>query len=162
MRTSSSVGRGVALEERGRGDEHPGRAEAALHAAVLEEGRLERAQLEPRREALDGGHLAALGLERKVRAAVHRLAVEQHHAGAAFRVVAALLRSREADGVTHRREQARSRLELDRIGDAVHAQGCGRLHAPPPLAGIATSPPRARTSAASIARRAITSAIARR
>ena len=140
----------------------PGRAEPALDAAVLEEGGLERAQLEPGRETLDGGHLAALGLQREVRAAVHRLAVEQHHAGAALRVVAALLRSRQADGVPHRREETRARLELDRVGDAVDAQRGGDPHAPPPLAGIATSPPRARASAAPIARRAITSAIARR
>ena len=161
MRTSTSVGCGFALEERGRRDEHPGRAEAALHAAVLEERRLERAQLEARREPFDGGHLAALGLERKVRAAVHRLAVEQHHAGAAFRVVAALLRAREADGVAYGREQARPRVELDRIGDAVHVQRCATFMRA--AAGRDRHvPPRARTSAAPIARRAITSAIARR
>ena len=42
--TSSSVGDGFLGEERGRGDQHPGRAEAALDAAVLEEGRLQRGE----------------------------------------------------------------------------------------------------------------------
>ena len=114
MRTSSSVGLGVVLEERRRRDQHPGRAEAALDAAVLEEGRLERAQLVAVREALDRRDLAALGLEREVRAAVHRLAVEQHHAGAALGVVAALLRAGQADDVAHGREEARARARARR------------------------------------------------
>ena len=60
----------------------------------------------------------------------------------------------------------RARLDLDRVGDAVDRERGGDLHAGPPcsagLAGIGTSPPRARATAASIARRAITAAIARR
>ena len=69
----------------------PGRAEAALHAALVEEGGLERVQLAAVREPLDRGDLAAVGLQREVGARVHRPAVDQHHAGAALGVVAALL-----------------------------------------------------------------------
>ena len=45
MRTSSALGDGFAAQESRRRDQHPGRAEAALDAAVLEEGGLQRAQL---------------------------------------------------------------------------------------------------------------------
>ena len=45
MRTSSSLGDGCRSSRAVAEIEHPGRAEAALDAAVLEEGRLERAQL---------------------------------------------------------------------------------------------------------------------
>ena len=129
---------------------------------MLEEGRLERAQLVARREALDRRHVAAFGLEREVRAAVHRLPVEEHHAGAALRVVAALLGAGQADDVADGRQEARPGLELDGVGHAVDGERRLDLHGRAPLAGIGTAVPRARATAISTARRAITSAIARR
>src|SRR4029077_12846018 len=104
-----------------------------------------------RGEALDRRDLATLRLQREVRAGVQRLAVEEHHAGAALGVVTALLGAGQADGVAHRLEERRARIELDRIADPVHRQRRGNLHAAPPCA---------RATAVSIARRAITAAIA--
>ena len=56
-------------------------------------------------EPLDGGDLRAVGLHREVGAGVHRTAVEQHHAGAALGVVAALLGPGQADLLAHRVQQ---------------------------------------------------------
>ena len=53
------------------------------------------------------------------------------------------------------------RLELDGVRDPF-TRSVAAILTPPPLAGIETSSPRARRSAVSIARVAITSAIARR
>ena len=129
---------------------------------MLEKRGLERAQLVAVREALDGRDLAAFGLEREIGAAVHRPSVEQHHARAALRVVAALLRAGEPHDVADGGEEARPRLELDGVAHPVDRERCRDPHWPTALAGIGTSPPRARTRAISIARLAITSAIARR
>ena len=49
------------------------------------------------RKALDGGDVAALGAERRDQAAMHRLAVEQHGAGAAVAGVAAFLDAEMAE-----------------------------------------------------------------
>ena len=56
-------------------------------------------------EALDGRDLAARGLEREVRARVHRPAVDQDHARAALGVVAALLRAGPPEVVTEDAEE---------------------------------------------------------
>ena len=53
------------------------------------------------RETLDRGDLAPLGLQSEIAAGVHRLAVEEHHAGPALGVVAPFLRTREADDVAN-------------------------------------------------------------
>src|SRR5262249_43414219 len=52
----------VRLQQRGRGDQHPGCAEAALDASVLEERRLEWAQLAVVGEPFDRRDLVPLGL----------------------------------------------------------------------------------------------------
>src|SRR5581483_2086233 len=138
-----------AAQERGRRDQHARGAEAALHAAVLEERLLQRAQPAPPGKPLDGRDAPALRLQREVRARVHRLVVEQDHARPALGVVAALLRPRQTDVLANRTEERRVRIELDRVVDAVHGERGGDLH-------------RARSSAACTARRAITAAIADR
>ena len=156
----------VGAQERGRRDQHAGRAEAALDASVVEERPLQRAELAAVRKPLDRGDLATLCLQRQIGARVHRLPVEQHHAGAALGVVTALFRSREPDHVAHRLEKARSRVELDRVGRAVDRKDGRDFHVNPPcsagLAGTGTTSPHARRTAASIARRVITAAMARR
>ena len=93
----------------------------------------------------------AFRLEREVGAGVHRLAVEQHHARAALGVVAALLGAGQAELLADGREQADVRVELDRVGRAVHGEGRSDLHrsllssrrAAAGLAGIGTSTARA-------------------
>ena len=67
-----------------------GRAVAALHAVGLAERVLDHAELARRgRQPLDGGDGVAVGLHREHQAGAHRLAVDQHRAGAADAVLAA-------------------------------------------------------------------------
>src|SRR3989442_10698570 len=160
----------VVTKQRGRGHQHARGAEAALHARLLQERPLERSDLLVPGEPLDRRDLATHRLQGEVRARVHRFAVEEHHARAALGVVASFLGAGEAELLAHRRQEADVRIQLDRIVGAVHAERCSDLHRPAPqlapcsagLAGIGTSPPRARVRAAVIARFAITAAIAPR
>ena len=69
------------------------------------------------REALDRRDAATLGLEREERARVHGPAVEQHHAGAALGVVAALLAAGEPEVVAQDRQEGPPRLDLDGIAE---------------------------------------------
>ena len=59
-------GRGVTLQQRGRRDEHAGRAEAALYPALLQELGLQGTEIFGTREALDGRDLLPDGLHREV------------------------------------------------------------------------------------------------
>src|SRR5437868_5907755 len=133
---------------------------------MVQEGALELVELTRRREPLHGGDLPPLSLQGEIGARVHGLAVEQHHAGAALGVVAPLLGAGEAEGVADRPQQARMRLDLHRIGDAVHVERCGDLHVIPPwsagLAGTGMCSPLARARAPSMARRPMTAALALR
>ena len=79
------------------GHDHAGGAEAALEAGGVAELPLHRVQVVRRAEALDRGDLAAVGAERGRDAAVHRIAVEPHRAGAAIACVAALLDAEPAE-----------------------------------------------------------------
>ena len=67
------------------------RAVAALEAVVLDERRLQRVQVVRRAQPLDGDDLVALVHDRERQAGVDAPAVDQHRAGAALAVVAALL-----------------------------------------------------------------------
>jgi D-serine deaminase-like pyridoxal phosphate-dependent protein len=79
----------------------------ALDAALVEKGLLQRVQLTVGAgQALDGDDLAAVGLQRQV-AGVDRLAVQQHHAGAALGVVAALLGAGQPDLAAQHRQRFR-------------------------------------------------------
>ncbi len=76
----------------------PGGAEAALKPLRIEEGLLHRMGAAVGREAFDGGgRRMAFGAERRDQAAMHRLAVEQHGAGAAVAGVAAFLDAEMAE-----------------------------------------------------------------
>src|SRR5947208_3134170 len=81
----------VVAQERDERHEDAGGAEAALQRVRLAESRLQRVELvrAARREALDGRQLSAVRLHREHQAGAHRLAVEQHGAGAAHAVLAA-------------------------------------------------------------------------
>src|SRR4029079_15495518 len=68
----------------------------------------------------------------------------------------------EGHAVADGRQEARPGLELDGVGHAVDGERRLDPHGRAPLAGIGTAVPRARATAISTARRAITSAIARR
>src|SRR5207237_6015601 len=102
-------------------------AETALQAVVLPERLLQRMELLPLRESLDGAHLGALGLHREHQAGAHRLAVDQHGAGAAHAVLAAQVRAGEPAVLAQRVGEVAPRLGLDREGFAVDLQGIGDL-----------------------------------
>ena len=92
-------GRRVVLEQRLRGQHHPGRAEPALQAVLLPERLLHRVQR--RRvaaERLDRLDPRVRRLHREQQARAHRLAVEQHGAGAADALLAARRASRSGAG----------------------------------------------------------------
>ena len=74
----------------------PGRAEAALEAVALLEGRLDRVEPAGAGEALDGVDREPVGLHREHQAGAHGLAVELHGAGAADALLAADVRAGQA------------------------------------------------------------------
>src|SRR3954454_7766346 len=85
------------LVQRGAGQDHAGGAEAALKALRIEESLLHRVRAAVSAETFDRGDGAPLGTEGRDQAAMHRLAVQQHGAGAAIAGVAALLHAEMAE-----------------------------------------------------------------
>src|SRR5581483_9417058 len=85
------------LVQRRAGQDHAGRAEAALEALRVEERLLHRMHFAIGAKALDGRHRMPFGAKRRNETAVHRLAIEQHGAGAAIAGVAALLHAEMAE-----------------------------------------------------------------
>src|SRR6266508_2662192 len=78
-------------KERAGAHDDPRRAIAALEAVLGPEGLLERMQrLAGRRDSLDRADLVAVGLDRQHEAGADRLAVDEHCAGAAHAVRAAV------------------------------------------------------------------------
>ena len=76
----------------------PGVQNPALQAVLLGEGLLDRVELPALLEALDGGDLRSVRLNREHRARLHRDAVDEHGARPAIRRVAPDVRSREREG----------------------------------------------------------------
>ena len=93
------AGVGVLVQQRLGRHDHAGGAVAALGGGLLDEGLLDGVELVVVAQALDGVHPAALGLERRVDAGGHRLAVHQDGAGAALALAAADLGADEAQPV---------------------------------------------------------------
>ena len=111
------------------------RAVAALRGAEIGEGLLERVQLGSRRQPLDGvdargpSHSSA-----EHEAGEHRLAVDQHGAGAALAELAAVLGAGQAEVLAQHLEQGLVGREEDVLLLAVDAQDDPRLlaaHASP-------------------------------
>ncbi len=73
-------------------------------------------------EALDGADLAPLGLDREHQAGAHRVAVDQHGAGAADAVLAAEMGAGEAAVLAERVGERAPRLDRDRVRRAVHRE----------------------------------------
>src|ERR1051326_985553 len=79
----------VLAQEGGQRGQHAGRAESALQAVLFPERLLQHAERAVGgREPLRRNHIASVGLHREHDAGAHRLAVEQHGAGAAYAVLA--------------------------------------------------------------------------
>ena len=89
------AGVGIALEQRGGGDQDAGDAVAALHGLLGDEGALQRMRPLGRAEAFDRGDVLAGGGPQRRVAGGHRLAVDQHVAGAALVGAAAEMRGRQ-------------------------------------------------------------------
>ena len=81
----------LCLVQRGAGQDHAGGTEPALKSLRIEEGLLHRMRAAVARKTFDGGDCMPLGAKRRDQAAMHRLAVEQHRAGAAVAGITTLL-----------------------------------------------------------------------
>src|SRR5436189_1402190 len=111
----------VVAQERDERHEDAGGAEAALQRVRLAESRLQRVELvrAARREALDGRQLSAVRLHREHQAGAHRLAVEQHGAGAAHAVLAADVGAGEPQVLAEEVAQEEPRLDVAPVLDPV-------------------------------------------
>ena len=90
-----------------------GSAVAALEAVALDEGGLQRVQRARRAQAFDRHDLVALVHDGERQARVDAPAVDQHGAGAALPVVAALLGAGQVQMLAQRVEQRRPRVQLE-------------------------------------------------
>ena len=102
------------------------RAVAALERVMVDEGLLHRMQravagADAPGQPLDGRHRLAHG-DRQGQAAQHPLAADQHRAGAALAMVAALLGPGQAHVVAQGVEQRRARVDGQYVAGAVHRQ----------------------------------------
>jgi hypothetical protein len=87
-----------------RRHDHAGNAEAALHRALIEKGFLHGIQAIVGCEPLDRDDRAPVGFDREHETRVHRAAVDQHGAGAAFTLLAARLRAGQTEAIAQRVE----------------------------------------------------------
>ena len=113
---------GLSLEHADRQHQKARRAEAALQAMMIHEGALHRMQLVAVREPLDGADLLAVGLHGKHQAGAHRLAVDDHGAGAADAVLAADMGAGLPAILADRIGQRAPRLDRDRVLAAVDGE----------------------------------------
>ena len=114
---------GVGLHQVERRHHHPRRAETALQAVVFAEGVLHRVQgAVGLGDALDGQHLGALALHGEDGAALDRLAVDVHDAGAALAGVAADMRAGQSQFLAQQLHEQGAALDLGRGLLAVHGQ----------------------------------------
>src|SRR5207302_1851682 len=100
---------GDALEQRGRGNDEPGRAEPALHRSRLDERLLHVLQTGP----FHGGDLVSVGLRGEHEACAHELPVEDDRARSALALLASVLRSGQPEALTQGEEEA---LALPHVG----------------------------------------------
>src|SRR4051812_21668454 len=114
------------LVQRGAGQDHAGGAEAALKTLRIEEGLLHRMRPAVTAEAFDRRDRAPVGAEGRDQAAMHRVAVQQHGAGAAIAGVAALLHAEMAELAQERAQAlAGARALRKRLAVDVEAHGGG-------------------------------------
>src|SRR5439155_20957359 len=110
----------VVAQERDERHEDAGGAEAALQRVRFAEGGLQRVELVGGgREAFDGRQLSAVRLHREHQAGAHRLAVEQHGAGAAHAVLAADVGAGEPQVLAQEVAQEEPRLDVAPVLDPV-------------------------------------------
>ena len=110
---------GISREEICSRHEQPRRAEAALHRPRRQESVLQRVELRPFGERLDGTDLPAVDLDGRDEARAHELAVEPDRAGAALTFLACVPSADQTELVAQHREQTRLRRHVDPVLDAV-------------------------------------------
>ena len=113
--TSARLGFGIAVEQPLRGEDHAGGAEAALHREAVREGALQRMQLAAVGEPLQRLDRAALDALRRDQAGELKLAVDQHRAGAAGALPAAVLRRGQPELVAEHVDEERAGLDELRL-----------------------------------------------
>src|SRR6266581_3054515 len=118
----------ITLEDGRRGDDHPGRAEAALERVMLVERLLQGMEGAVLGEPLDCRHLVAVGLDGEHGARLDGLAVEQHNAGTAVRRVASDVGAGEAQLVAQEVNEERARLDLTFVVAPVDRDANGLEH----------------------------------
>jgi len=137
-------------QERLASHQHARRADAALGAARLQEGGLQDVQRLPVGQPLDGVHRGALDLADRDQAGVDQGTVDQHRAGAALALPAALLGAgqrqvfaEDVKQATHagRIDLHRGAIDVEPIGHGM--KSCGGSVGP--RSGI-SSPPAGRSS----------------
>src|SRR3954468_22378966 len=128
------------LVQRGAGQNHARGAEAALKGLRSEERLLHRVRAAVSAKSFDRGDGATFCAERGDQAAMHRLAVEQHGAGAAIPGVAALLDAEMAE-LAQERSQALPCARLLRKHHAVdfEAHGCATSSNSPRISSASRS-----------------------
>ena len=102
----------VAIEQRLRGQDLPVLAEAALRHLLVDPGLLHRVQLAVLRQPFERGDLGALHRGHRPDARPHRLALDEHRAGAALAEAAAEARALQAEVVAQDVEQRRRRVDV--------------------------------------------------
>src|SRR5262245_40778518 len=125
------------LQQRYRGHDLPRLAIAALRNIELDPRQLQGV-LSICGKPLDRGDVLAGNGSNRIAAGPDGLTVDQHCAGATLRDTAAEFRSLELEGIAQHPQQRRVRLHVDRVRDAVHADGdchsllpvCDQLSAP--------------------------------
>jgi hypothetical protein len=120
-------GVGIGFEKMGCGDKHAGCADSALGSAALQKSFLERVQFSVDSEAFDGLNAGSVGLQDGHEAAVDKLAVHAHAAGAAFAFAAAFLGAGEVkifaedvEETLHGRDVEGLRCVVDGEDDLAH------------------------------------------
>src|SRR5262249_48138496 len=112
----------VLAEQRGAGHDHAGCAVAALHRPDLQKGFLQRVELAVSLQALDGGDLLARASLNAGDAGPGGLAVDEHRAGAAAALAAAVLAPGQVQVVPQDAEQAPPGVGLDAPPRPVYLQ----------------------------------------
>src|SRR5271157_5781381 len=113
----------VVVEQCLGGDQETGRADPALQRGAFQEALLDGMQMAVIGEPLDRLDGRSLRLDGQHEATVDRHTVEDHRAGAAVAVVAALFGPRQPQGVAENFQQALPRLTQELDGFVIHARG---------------------------------------
>src|SRR5438477_5469640 len=108
------IGRlGIFLQQRLRPHHHSGDAIAALRGLLFHEGALDRRRLRDRAKTLQRRHLLALKQKQWRHAGQHRLAVDDHRAGAALTEAATEFGGVKLEIIAQHVKQRRVRFRID-------------------------------------------------